>query len=67
MSRAASRIEALVWVLLYGGLLAVVLGIFVVREDGGAAVGHALWVAGALAAAGGVALIVARSRMKDSP
>jgi hypothetical protein len=65
MSKIASRVETLVWVLLYGGLLAAVLGVFVVREDGGAAIGHALWIVGGLAAAGGVVLIVLRSRMED--
>jgi len=65
MSNAARRIEALVWVLLYGGLLAVVLGVFVARQDGGATIGLALWIGGGLAAAGGAALIVLRSRMDD--
>jgi len=55
-------IENLTWVLIYGGLLVLVLGIATGRSD--AAVGWALAVPGAVAAAVGVALIYVRSRMK---
>ena len=64
--KTAQRIEVLVWVLLYGGLLAVVLGVFVAREDGGSGVGRVLWLVGGLAAAAGVVLIVLRSRRENS-
>jgi hypothetical protein len=65
--KAAQRVDVWVWVLLYGGLLAAVLGIFVAREEGGAAIGLVLWLGGGLAAAAGVALIVLRSRMDNHP
>jgi len=65
--KATQRVEVWVWVLLYGGLLAAVLGVFVAREEGGAAIGIALWLVGGIAAAAGVALIVLRSRMDNHP
>ena len=55
-------IEHLTWVLIYGGLLVLILGIAVGR--GNEAVGWGLAVPGAVAAAVGVALIYVRSRMK---
>lgn len=58
-----STVEALVWVLVYGGLLAFSLGTFAARHD--AVVGRVLqWIGGVLAALG-VLLIWLRSRMKD--
>jgi hypothetical protein len=59
-----SRIETLTWVLIFGGLLALSLGLFVLRRDAG--IGGTIVVAGALAAAVGVVLIWVRSRMKTS-
>jgi len=56
-----NRIETLVWVLVYGGLLAIGLGIAVQRSD--AALGWGLVIAGGIAAALGVVLIWVRSRM----
>ena len=56
-------IENLSWVLIYGGLLAVTLGIATGRAD--EATGWSLAAPGAVAAALGVALIWVRSRMKD--
>lgn len=58
-----STVEALVWVLIYGGLLLLVLGLFVARSDAG--LGWVLGSAGAVLAAAGVALIVVRSRMRS--
>ena len=58
-----STVEALVWVLIYGGLLLLVLGLFVARRDAG--LGWVLGSAGAVRAAAGVALIVVRSRMRS--
>jgi hypothetical protein len=56
-----SRLEALVWVLIYGGLLGLSLGWFVrARSD---ALGWALMVVGAAVAATGATLIFVRSRM----
>ncbi len=56
-----STVEALVWVLVYGGLLLLCLGLFVQRADG--PLGTALMVAGGGIAAVGVVLIYVRSRM----
>ncbi|MDE1950483.1 MAG: hypothetical protein KGL43_15120 [Burkholderiales bacterium] len=60
---AAKRIEALVWVLIYAGLLLLCLGLFVRRQA--AALGHTMIVVGALLAAAGVLLIWLRSRIKS--
>ena len=56
-----STVETWVWVLIYGGLLAVSLGIFVARQDD--VLGTTVVAAGAVAAAAGVVLIYVRSRM----
>jgi hypothetical protein len=58
-----ARVETLAWVLIYGGLLVLVLGLSWQRADD--AWGWSLVLAGGAAAAAGVALIWARSRMKD--
>jgi len=58
-----STVEALVWVLIYGGLLLLVLGLFAWRSDVG--LGWLLGSAGAGLAAAGVVLIVLRSRMRS--
>ena len=60
--RVVARLEALIWVLIYGGLLALVLGLSLERWD--EAVGLALEVGGGVVAAAGVVLIYVRSRMK---
>lgn len=59
------RIETLVWVLLYGGIVGASLGWFVAEED--ATLGLVLQVAGGVAAAVGVLLIWVRSRQPDAP
>ena len=56
-----STVEALVWVLVYGGLLLLCLGLFVQRADG--PLGCMLLLTGAALAAAGVVLIYLRSRM----
>lgn len=56
-------IENLTWVLIYGGLLTLVLGIATGRTD--EAIGWTLAAPGAIAAAVGLVLIWVRSRMKD--
>jgi hypothetical protein len=58
-----STVETWVWVLLYGGLLALSLSIFIARADAG--IGWTLGVGGGLAALVGVLLIYLRSRMKE--
>jgi hypothetical protein len=54
-------VEALAWVLLYGGLLLLVLGLAVERAQ--AALGWGLVALGAVVAAVGVLLIWIRSKM----
>jgi len=58
-----ARIERLVWILIYGGTLALILG-FAVR-DSAAGTGQALMVVGIIVAAVGVALIFVRARMQQ--
>ena len=55
-----SRMETLTWVLIYGGLIAVCLGIFM--KDGSAALGWGAIAIGALGTTTGAALIYVRSR-----
>ena len=58
----ARRIEAWTWVLLYGGLLAVALSLFIPAAQPALACG--LRLGGGLAALVGLLLIVLRSRMR---
>ncbi len=60
-----STVETLIWVLVYGGLLGVALGLSVQRSNGG--LGTTVLVIGGVIAAVGFALIYVRSRMKDTP
>lgn len=64
---SASALDALIWVLVYGGLIVLGLGFAVQRSD--AALGWGLVVAGAVVAAVGALLVVVRSRMatQDEP
>ncbi len=62
--RARVWVERLVWILLYGGLLAISLGVFVLRE-GEAFWGWLLIGKGAIVAVVGAVLIWVRSRMKE--
>lgn len=57
-----STVEALAWVLIYGGLLAVSVGVFVLRRGEGG-LGWIFIAAGALATVVGGALVVVRARM----
>lgn len=59
---ALKRVQQLVWVLIYGGLMTLVLGLSVQRTDD--ALGWSLVAGGALLALIGVVLIFVRSRMK---
>lgn len=61
--RRLARIETLIWVLVYGGLLSIVVGLFMPADasDGAAA----LMVVGALAAGAGVVLVYVRSRLRE--
>ena len=59
---ALARLQGVIWVLIYAGLLALVLGIVVDRAD--EEDGQTLMVAGALVAAVGFGLIYVRSKIK---
>jgi hypothetical protein len=57
-----ARLDVLIWVLIFGGLIAVGLGLAVRRADG--PLGWTIVVVGGLAAAAGAVLVWVRSRMK---
>ncbi len=59
----ASAVEKLVWILIYGGLLLLSLGLFVRARA--AALGLGMILAGGLLACSGAVLIIVRSRMKE--
>ncbi|HKX40129.1 MAG TPA: hypothetical protein VJO99_03155 [Burkholderiaceae bacterium] len=61
---AASRVEVWVWVLIYGGLLLLGLGLSAQRSD--TAIGWVLIVAGVIATGAGAVLVWVRSRMNPS-
>jgi hypothetical protein len=61
-----ATVEVWIWLLIYGGLLTVALGVFVLRGGGGPALGWALTVLGTVATVAGAALVAVRSRM-DNP
>lgn len=60
---SAKALETWSWVLIYGGLLLLCLGIFVVPGDAG--LGYALCAVGVVLAAGGVVLIARRARLTE--
>lgn len=62
----ASRVETLVWVLVYGGLFLLGLGFAVKRMDGpdGERLGGVLMAVGGAGVALGAVLVWVRSRMK---
>lgn len=62
---ALQRLQKLIWVLIYGGLLTLVLGIATARTD--VSIGWVLMVGGGAAAALGVVLIAVRARLKADP
>ena len=60
------RLQNLIWILVYGGLLTLILGVFTRRTD--ETLGFTLVLGGGSVAAVGFALIYVRSRIKsDSP
>jgi hypothetical protein len=61
-SKAAARMHGPIWVLIYGGLLTLVLGLSVAPIDDETA--WTLIVGGGVVTAVGVALIVVRAKMK---
>ncbi|SDN95202.1 hypothetical protein SAMN05216303_101104 [Rhodoferax sp. OV413] len=60
--KTISRLEKTIWILLYGGLLSLVLGLFTQRVDDD--LGLTLVIGGGVAAALGAVLIYVRSRVR---
>ena len=60
-NKSIARLQALIWILIYAGLLTLVLGLSAARIDH--AVGWSLVLAGGIVAAVGFFLIWVRSRM----
>jgi hypothetical protein len=60
-NKSIARLQALIWILIYAGLLTLVLGLSAARID--QAVGWSLVLAGGIVAAVGFFLIWVRSRM----
>ncbi len=57
------RIERLIWTLIYGGLLAIVLGVFIDQQEAQDA--GLFYQLGGLAVLAGVVLIYVRSRLRE--
>ena len=62
-NKFVARLEALTWILIYGGLLTLVVGLWMEPLDDDT--GWPLVVGGGLVAAMGFTLIYVRSRIKD--
>ena len=62
-NKSLARLGALTWVLIYGGLLALVWGVWVRPADND--IGWLLMASGALSAIAGFVLIYVRSRIKN--
>ncbi len=60
-SKSIARLQQLIWILIYGGLLTLVLGLSVQRTED--ALGWSMVVAGGVVAAIGFVLIYVRSRL----
>jgi hypothetical protein len=60
-NKNVARLQALIWVLIYGGLLTLVLGLSMERLDD--AIGWSMVVIGGIVAAVGFVLIYVRSRI----
>jgi hypothetical protein len=60
-----ATVERWIWVLVYGGLLFVAVGVFVLR-GGGPALGWTLVALGTVATVAGAALVAVRARMPPS-
>ena len=63
MRFSAARVDWIIWILIYGGLLGASLGVALGRN--GTAFGWGLVAAGGVAATAGAILIWVRSRMSD--
>lgn len=64
-NKNVKRLQSLIWVLIYGGLLTLVLGLSMERLDD--AIGWSMVVAGGIIAAAGFVLIYVRSRINAGP
>ena len=62
-SKKLKRIETAIWVLIYGGLLAFIIGHFTAEAN--ASTANVMRVIGLFAALAGVVLIYVRSRMRE--
>jgi hypothetical protein len=60
-----ARLEKWIWILIYGGLFVVILGIATGRTD--AALGWSIAVPGGIVAVVGFVLIYVRSRLSNTP
>ena len=60
-NKSVARLQSLIWILIYGGLLSLVLGLAVERDD--EATGWPLVLGGGIVAAVGFVLIYVRSRI----
>jgi hypothetical protein len=58
-------VQRLVWIYIYGGLLSIVLGIFLARAD--MTLARIIQGVGSVFVVAGVALIYVRSRLKETP
>ena len=63
--KSIARLQSLIWILIYAGLLTLVLGLSTARID--PAIGWSLVVGGGIMAAVGIFLIWVRSRMDVKP
>ncbi len=64
-SKSVARLQAVIWILIYSGLLALVLGLSVSRLDD--ALGWSMVGVGGVLAAVGFFLIYVRSRLRTDP
>ncbi len=64
-SKSIARLQQLIWILIYGGLLTLVLGLSVQRMDD--VLGWSMVVGGGILAAIGFVLIYVRSRLNPEP
>ncbi len=62
-NRRLARLETLTWVLIYGGLLTLVIGLYMGRGEEGA--GDELVVIGVGLAVAGAILVYVRSRLRE--
>lgn len=58
-----ARMETLIWVLIYGGLLTLLIGLYMSREVGGS--GFPLVLAGSAVTTCGAVLVYVRSRLRE--